>query len=276
METTWNLRPHFNDQLVPHFGNEILTMVPEDTQSHFEYFESNNADALTELANSNPYSGAALQLVNIGKGIFGKHDDKSDTGFQQFKASGGGALPFYPTKAEMLKAAQSPGWDKAEPAAISASYNPNDGTWKRGDWNFKTVSTSPIAAKAFKGAKEGFSMTSSVNAAIPAGIAGAPSQASPVAGGTPSQVVTTPTGNVAPQQIQTAVQQLKAQGATDEQAHDAVGNALGVPKDIVKKHAKNAGGGGNGGGSVMGGLSIPIILVGVAVIGLIIYLVARK
>jgi hypothetical protein len=68
----------------------------------------------------------------------------------------------YPSLIEMLQAAQQGKWESVEPGAIVASYNPDTGTWQRGDWKFKVSSLRPIKADAFKGS-EHYVLTSPVN-----------------------------------------------------------------------------------------------------------------
>ena len=142
------------------------------TINHFEIEESFEEHAdIFDAATAVPVYGQAYGIArNIAEGagkIFGiGKEDKSDVGFKAYKNQAG-QLPFYPTKEEVIKAAQQGKWQAVEIPAIQASYNPQDGTWKRGDWNFAVSNTSPIQAKYFKGAKEAGGYTSNVNAAVP-------------------------------------------------------------------------------------------------------------
>lgn len=68
----------------------------------------------------------------------------------------------YPSVLEMLQAAQQGKWESVEPGAIASTYNPDTGTWVRGDWKFKVTSLRPIKADAYKGS-EHFVLTSPVN-----------------------------------------------------------------------------------------------------------------
>lgn len=115
-------------------------------------------------------SGKAMGAQTSGKigdfisGIFGGHkEDKSLTGLNKFMSTFQG-LPFYPTKDEMLQAAQLGKWESVEPAAIQASYNPQTGQWVRGDWHFQVIGTSPITVKDFKGANETHTFSAPMNA----------------------------------------------------------------------------------------------------------------
>lgn len=135
---------------------------------HFENEFEEHADIFDTVANAVPGASAARGILGSVGGILGiGTEDKSDTGFKAALASGVGNLPFFPTMAEVLQAANQGGWEKVEPAAITASYNPSNGTWKRGDWNFKITQTNPIQAKQYKGAKESGTLNSNVQTAIP-------------------------------------------------------------------------------------------------------------
>ncbi len=65
----------------------------------------------------------------------------------------------YPSREQMVSIAIKNNWDPKEPAAIAASYDQNEGTWRRGDWRFAIINTNPVTARAFKGANESFTYT---------------------------------------------------------------------------------------------------------------------
>jgi cobalamin biosynthesis Mg chelatase CobN len=151
------------------FENENIT---PSGNNHFEYHEfEEHADSLAPINDIGVFGvkvGTVRSLAgSLGNLFGGKKEDTSDVGFKKYMANQAGSLPYFPTLAEMMKAAANGFPDKNEPAAIQASYNPQTGTWKRGDWNFAVSALNPIAAKAFKGATEGGTITSNVNAAVP-------------------------------------------------------------------------------------------------------------
>ncbi len=66
----------------------------------------------------------------------------------------------YPTKEQMVAIAQKNNWDRgSEAPAIAATYDQNEGTWRRGDWRFAIINTNPVTVRAFKGANESFTYT---------------------------------------------------------------------------------------------------------------------
>jgi hypothetical protein len=234
-----------------------------EIHDHFEY-EEDNAD-IFDSANNVAIPGVPISIGGIRNiageigGIFGKHEDKSDTGFKQFLSSDAGNLTFYPTKAEMLQAAQQGGWEKVEPAAIQASYDPMQGTWKRGDWNFKVISTNPIKAKSFKGAKESGTLSSNVNAAIP--LNQLPSQAVAQAQQYGQQAI---------QSVQNAITNPSGQVATSPQiANPATSQPGGQPLNGGKS-------GGLLSGLTGGGPNMTLYLIGGAVAIVVLLLIMKK
>lgn len=249
-------------------------------ESHFEYEEhDDNADSLAPINDIGVFGikvGTVRSLAGSLGNIFGKHEDKSDVGFKAFTAAGGGASNWYPTKEEMIQAAQQGGWEKVEPPAIQASYNPQDGTWKRGDWNFKVVSSAPIQAKAFKGAKESGLLQSSVNAKVPANQA--PSQAvaqaasqvyqpaqSSSQGTNPSGTVATSTNIANPGYGRPGGQPIQNQPAQQTNQNAGAASLTDQVKNLFPT-----------GGSATGGQTMIYIVVGVIVVGLILFLALRK
>jgi len=145
----------------------------ENDVNHFEYDED-NAD-IFDTATKVPVYGQAYGAVRDIAGAAGKlfgvgTEDKSTVGFDTFRQNQI-PLPFYPTKDEMIKAAQEGKWQTVEPPAIQATYNPQNGVWKRGDWNFVVVSNDPITAKAFKGKSESGLLSSHTKAKVPVAVA---------------------------------------------------------------------------------------------------------
>lgn len=148
------------DQLL----SELNPGLVPDLYNDFESSE-NNADIWDTAAGAVPGGNTVRGIGQAIGGLF-KKEDKSTVGWERFLAARP-QLQFYPTKDEMLKAATAGGWERVEPAAIVASYNPDNGTWQRGDWHFAVVSTSPIIAKAFKGSGEQQTLNSPINAVNP-------------------------------------------------------------------------------------------------------------
>jgi hypothetical protein len=198
------------------------TLVQED---HFEFISGqpgstpdrfgsdNHADIFDIGAQNVPAFGAARTIAQSAGKLFGiGKEDKSDKGYQIF-LQGFAGLPFYPTKEEVIAAAQEGKWDRAEPAAIQNSYNPTSGQWTRGDWKFQVTGTSPIKAVMFKGAKERFNLNSTINAKIP--VNQSPSNA-PVA----VAQSTSPSPSLSPAQQQVIAQLLAR--TTPDKAHEAL------------------------------------------------------
>ncbi len=327
MENTLTLENHLDD-----FVNEDHFEYVDHRSERIDSFPQNNAD-IFDYATKVPVYG---KFYDIGRNvsqtlgnIFGQHEDKATTGFEQFIASGGGALPYYPTKQEMLDmmtkpVAPQPGlpggrpWDKAEPAAVSQSYNPNDGTWQRGDWRFKVVSNSPITVKSFKGKPVNppgnYTFVSTVSAKPQSGgmqsmattptpqaqtqVSSTPSpQASPTGGApsmnvTPQAVIPTQQGSVPVAQIQSAVQQLQAQGVPTSDAHEQIAQHLGTTPDVIKDvhvkgsssvHAKHSATNDTPSGAAsltsivpQGGMTTYLIIGAVALVSIILIVVAMK
>jgi len=155
------------------------TLLLENENDHFNHFEYNEADAVSgaltatgkiqSTAAKNVPGGEVLSQLPSWQSVVGgllKSEDKSATGFNKFKSTFN-PLPFYPTRDEMIKAAQLGRWEAAEAPAIQSSYNPQDGTWKRGDWSFQVISTSPITVKDFKGSNETHTFSAPLNAKVP-------------------------------------------------------------------------------------------------------------
>lgn len=256
-----------------------LDAFTQSASDHFEYEEhEDNADSLAPINDIGVFGikvGTVRSLAGSLGNIFGgKKEDTSDVGFKAFTASGGGASNWYPTKDEMIQAAQQGGWEKVEPPAIQASYNPQDGTWKRGDWNFKVVSSSPIQAKAFKGAKESGLLKSPVNAKVP--VNQAPSQATPTAAsqGTTPQSVAPQTTNSSGM---TATSPQISSPSNSQPGGQPVNTPGGSPQNAgaasLTDQVKNLF---PTGGSATGGQTMIYVIVGVIVVGLILFLALKK
>ncbi len=267
---------------------------------HFEYMEHgeeyDNADSLAPINDIGVF-GIKVGTVRavggaLGNMFGGKKEDTSTIGFDKFKAAGAGALPFYPTKEEMIQAAQNGFPDKAEPAAIQASYDPNTGVWQRGDWHFGVISTSPITAKAFKGATEGGTLKSTINAKIPVNVLPSQAQASmniPTAGqfqgqtlpggqsilgldGKPiGQTQSAGQSSTSMPTAQTPGGQPLQSGQQSQSQNSPEGSPAGAASiyDQVKNLLPT-------GQSATGGQTTIYILVGVVVIGLILFLALKK
>lgn len=110
-----------------------------------------------------------LPLVQQGVGMLGQlggqREDKSQTGFQEYMASGQNNVKRFPSKEKMMEAASNGGWDSRAVKALNTNYNQSNGTFKGNgdDWAQIVISTNPIQVATFKGANERFILQSSVN-----------------------------------------------------------------------------------------------------------------
>jgi len=219
------------------------------------------------------------KIGDFVSGIFGgKKEDKSDTGFKSF-LTGFNGLPFYPTKDEVIAAAQQAKWDPAEPAAIQNSYNPQSGQWKRGDWNFQITGTSPITVTQFKGANEKYVHSSTVNAKPPMNQS---PNAAPVVSpynaylnsgqSQPQPTLGRQIANTLLSDAQQAIVNSLPQGTTPQQAQQALAQN-GMPiQQGMNPYSASAGGFANSlFGGMSTGMSVGLILGFLALVALIIW-----